>query len=90
MPYIPGNLNIRLSDIGDNTLQICSYSSPDVAATVAGAGYITDGFARGLKANDIVFVTDTTTPLVTSHRVQSVNAITGATNLSAGTIVGAT
>ncbi len=67
------------------------YTSADAAATVAGAGYITNGGDLGMQVNDLVQVIDTATPLITSHRVKTVSSTSpGAVNLSAGTTVGAT
>lgn len=89
MAYSSTGLSVRNFDIGDVGSQMVSYTSADVAATVAAAGYISDGASRGIKLNDWVIVTDTTTPLLTSHRVSAVNATTGALTLSAGVTIGA-
>lgn len=88
MAYNGSNLSVFVSDVGDNALQIFTYTSADAAATVAAAGYITDATLRGMKVNDLVFVVDTATPLITSHRVTAASA-TSAT-LSTGVTVGNT
>ena len=62
------------------------YVTADVYSTVAGAGYITNGGALGMKVGDIVLDTGTSGPTLYVHRVTSVSATyPGAVNLSAGT-----
>jgi hypothetical protein len=60
------------------------YVSADSAATVAVAGYITDGGFRGAKVNDRFNVTNTSTSpaTVTKHLVVTANTSTGALDLS--------
>lgn len=65
-----------------------TYSSADAVATVAGAGYFTNGVALGMKLNDLVIVVDTATPLISTCRVKTVGA--AAVTVSSGTTVGAT
>lgn len=62
---------------------VWTYSSTDGAATVDGAGYITNAKGLGMKAGDIVFVSDTdASPLiVTTHIVASI-AANGSANLT--------
>jgi len=90
MTYATTNQPIMVNNgsINDNVgMRFWQYQSADVAATVAGAAYFTDGKTLGMKVHDLVFVSDTTTPLITVHQVLS---FTGqATNLSAGTTIGA-
>ena len=71
---------------GKNT--VWGYTSADAVATVAGAGYFSDALQRGMQVNDLVFVIDTATPLVSTARVQSFTG--NAANLSAGVTVGNT
>lgn len=67
------------------------YTSADAAATVAGAGYFTNGGDLGMALNDMVKVVDTATPLVTYHRVKTVVAGSpGAVTVSAGVTIGNT
>lgn len=66
--------------------RVWAYSSSDPAATVDGAGYISNGDKLGMKVGDIVNVTDTVTPLVTSHRVAAVS--TSGADLGTGTTIG--
>lgn len=80
-----------VSDIGNQGPQLWTYKSADAVATVATAGYITNGLALGMKVNDIVEVLDTATPLVTTHRVSTVSSTyPGVTNLSAAVTIGNT
>lgn len=89
MAYNNANLQLLVAAIaGSPAPNLWSYSSADVAASVDNAGYISDGGARGMKVNDLVLVSDTTTPLITTHLVLSVNATTGAVDLGNGTTVG--
>lgn len=50
------------------------YVSADAAATVLGAGYITDGDALGMKVNDSITIVDSATPLATLAMVDAVAA----------------
>ncbi len=50
------------------------YVSADPAATVLGAGYITDGDDLGLKVNDCITIIDSATPLATLAMVDAVAA----------------
>lgn len=60
------------------------YKSTDVAATVNGAGYFTNGNLLGMRAGDTIRIYDTTTPLVTWAWVSTVNATTNAVSTTAG------
>lgn len=50
------------------------YKSTDDDATTNGAGYYTNGSALGMRAGDMVYVYDTTTPKGSQHYVSSVTA----------------
>jgi hypothetical protein len=67
--------------------RIWSYVSADVAATVAGAGYFSNAGQLGMKANDVILVVDTSTPLLTGFLVHSISATSpGAATLGASGI----
>lgn len=84
----PALLLVTVTNFGPG--QIWGYKSADAAATVAGAGYFTNGGQLGMKVGDLVVVFDTATPLITSHQVLVVGTTgNGAVNLSAGTTIGA-
>jgi hypothetical protein len=65
------------------------YDSADAIATVAAAGYFTNGVALGMLVGDLVFVNDQTTPLLSTSRVAAINANGTAVNLGTGTTIGA-
>lgn len=60
--------------VGTNGGALWIYVSADAAATVLGAGYITDGDALGMKVNDSIIIIDSTTPLSTLAMVDAVAA----------------
>lgn len=70
--------------IGNVYPSIWGYNSTDTATAVDASGYITNAKQLGMRAGDLVIVTDTdASPVVTTtHRVVSVNATTGAADLS--------
>jgi hypothetical protein len=72
-------------------VSLWAYTSADAAATVAAQDYITNPVDLGMAVNDLVYVFDTATPLITSHRVKTVSAVatTGAL-LSTGVTIGNT
>lgn len=77
----------------DNSQQgtsLWEYTSADAAATVAGTNYISNGQDLGMALNDLVIVVDTATPLITTHRVKTLDTATKGVTLGAGTTVGAT
>lgn len=59
-----------------------NYVSADAAATVAGAGYFTNGGDLGMKVGDLVWVYNTAGSLISLHRVTTV----GTTGLGAVTV----
>lgn len=68
------------------------YSSVDAAATVDGAGYITNAAKLGMRVNDMVMVldSDASPTIVTTHIVASISAA-GAANLTdTGATIGTT
>jgi len=93
MAYVTSNppqllIGALTSSNGPN---LWSYVSADAVATVAGAGYFTNGGQLGLKVNDLMIVVDTATPLISTVRVKTVSTTSpGATTVSSGTTVGAT
>jgi hypothetical protein len=70
--------------------RIWKYESVDAATLVRVAGYFTNGWKLGMRANDIVFVTDTDSSNATTiHTVNSASA-TGGVDLTDGLAVGTT
>jgi hypothetical protein len=58
------------------------YRTADVKSVVAVTGYFTNALDLGFLVGDVVEVQDTTTPMVSLHRVTAVTA--SATAISAG------
>jgi hypothetical protein len=75
MPPIAGGFTVGSSDMRGG---LWFYASSDAVATVRGAGYFTDGFNRGMRKGDVVFVYDTNTPNMSLNWVSTVSS-TGAT-----------
>lgn len=73
MAYVPANLSKVAGGVGGpNTWY---YKGVDVHTDVDAAGFFTDGDARGMKVDDIVYVVKTTaTKGATLHTVDSVTA----------------
>lgn len=67
-----GNPNANANEA--TGINIWSYVSADAAATVNGAGYITNGDALGMKVGDIVNGRDTATPKTYISYVSAVTA----------------
>ncbi|MBZ9981330.1 hypothetical protein LB521_09180 [Mesorhizobium sp. BR-1-1-8] len=69
--------------------RIWKYESVDAATLVRVSGYFTNGWQLGMRANDIVFVTDTDTSNTTTiHTVNSASA--SGVDLTDGLAVGTT
>lgn len=79
MAYVPAtSAPLKLVAPVDNSAPggaIWYYYSPvDSAATVAGAGYFTDGQDRGMKVGDLVIIYDVANTIVKTCQVLSVAA----------------
>lgn len=62
------------------------YTNTDAHTDVDAAGYFTDGYDRGMKLYDLVFVIDTDTATGTMHYVTTVSTTTSAVTISAATL----
>jgi hypothetical protein len=69
------------------TGQVWAYRSTDAATAVDATGYITNAKALGMRAGDLVRVTNTATNITTMHHVMSITAA-GAADLADGTTIG--
>ena len=78
MAYTSATLNLVISGQGIAP-SVWTYTNTDAHATVAGAGYFSDGANKGLKANDIVFVVDTDSATATMHGVLNATTVNAAT-----------
>lgn len=69
--------------------RIWGYDSEDGASDVDASGYFTNGYALGMRHNDLIFVTDTNaSPTITTSHL--VNVTTTTVNLSEGVTLGTT
>lgn len=78
MAYVTTNPpQLVMGSVGGVGSQVWSYKSTDANTVVDGASYITNGGALGMRAGDIVIVTDTDAAAgakVTVHGVDTVSA----------------
>lgn len=63
------------------------HTSVDAAAVVQVSGFITNGGSYGMKVGDILQHTESDTGIVSSHYVVTVDATTGAVDLSNSTVI---
>ncbi len=73
MAYVPANLQ-KLAGSGPTATQLWTFKGVDSLATIKGAGFITDGSARGMRVGDQVIYSDTNTPLTSLVTVSAVTA----------------
>jgi hypothetical protein len=89
MAYNGENLSLLTQTVkGD--FKIWLYRSVDPIATVRAANYISDANLRGMNVQDLVLVSDTNVPTAQLCLVISINATTGAADLSDGTVIAQT
>jgi hypothetical protein len=77
MAYVPDNLSLKVPAPGAG-VQFWHLSGVDAIATVRAANFISNARAAGMRVGDILFYSDTATPLQSMSRVTAVTA-TGAT-----------
>lgn len=63
------------------------HTSADAGAAVDTTGFVSNGGKYGMKVGDLLQHTNTGTNIVTLHRVMTVNATTGAVDLSDTTTI---
>ena len=93
MPYSTATLSlVETGGIGNTQRSVWAMENTDAVTTVRVAGYISNARARGMKVGDIVDYTKTDASPITIQRmiVVSINATTGAADLSDGTAITAT
>lgn len=73
MAYSTSNPPVLLVPSMGEGVQLWAYYDGDVVGDVDAAGYFTNGEALGMRVGDVVFVSDTTTPLVTVCWVSAVS-----------------
>lgn len=89
MAYTSANLSCILQAIAGPSFW--HHTSADATAAVDTASFITDGGAKGMKVNDIVYHKDSTTTAtaLTMHKVVTVSSTyPGVVDLSDGVVVG--
>jgi hypothetical protein len=75
MAYDPTKLRLATDDYSGNVARRWDYTTTaDSDATITGAGYISDGVKRGMKAGDIVDVIATTGPKFKRYQCASLGA----------------
>lgn len=90
MTYATSNSPYLITQGIGGVRKMWAYSSSDPTATVRAAGYFTNGYDLGMRANDIVILHDTTTQIVSSHTILTATAGTTTVDLGDGTTIGAT
>lgn len=92
MAYNAANLRKMVMAGIDNSVAggIWFYTSADAVATVVAQNYITNPIDQGMLPNDLVFIFDTNTPLISTSRVKTVGAAGVGALLSTGITVGNT
>ena len=81
MAYSANDLRLVSAPVGSLAGKIWHLRTEDAAATVDTAGYISDGYARGMSVGDLVFRVIPTTGLGGLHLVQAVT-VGGAADLT--------
>jgi hypothetical protein len=92
MAYSTSNPPVLLAQGISSTRKLWLYASIDAATLVRVAGYITNAASLGMKAGDLVWQIDTDASPIAAQlmTVNSINATTGAADLTDGTAVTAT
>jgi hypothetical protein len=67
--------------------RLWTHQSADAGATVDTTGFVSDGGKYGMKVGDLFQHTNTSTNIVTLHRVMTVNSTTKAVDLSDTTTI---
>ncbi|MCW5747736.1 MAG: hypothetical protein KIT36_16225 [Alphaproteobacteria bacterium] len=86
MAYATSNPPRMVLDLGLGSYpKLWVYASADAAATVDASGYFTDGYDRGMRDGDLIFVYATGSKIWSAHTV----TVSGTTvNLADGTTIG--
>lgn len=81
MAYSANNLILVSSPVGTLKGKVWALQTEDATGTVDTAGYISDGYARGMSVGDLVIRVIPSTGLGGTHLVQSVT-VGGAADLT--------
>jgi hypothetical protein len=88
MAYVPDNLALAINGVGAQSYpRLFTYynSAADSDATIVGAGYFSDGVAKGMRKGDLVDCVNVGTPLYKRYQVLSTSA--GAATVQAPTAI---
>ncbi len=91
MAYTPSSFVLLSSGLGGIGPAMWSHSSTDATGDVDAAGYFATAGKYGVKVGDIIYHSNTTTAaavVTTAHIVNTVDATTGAANVSVGVVIG--
>jgi len=87
MAYTASTLTLTTESPLTGAGQQWRHASIDASTVVRVTGFITNGGLYGMKVNDILYHTETDTGITTAHRVVTVDATTGAVDLSDATVI---
>lgn len=88
MAYVPDNLALLDTQIGGYQPRVWRYTTAaDADATIVGAGYFSDGYAKGMRVGDIVHVIATTGPKYKLYQCTVSSATTGLSTVAAPTAI---
>lgn len=90
MAYSTSNPPALIAEGVGGNFRLWAYKSTDAPAAVRVSGYITDGYALGMRAGDLVLVVDTDASPITLQLMIVTSATASAVDLSDGTAVTAT
>lgn len=90
MAYATTNPPVLIGQGIGGSYSIWFYRSTDAATSVRVSGYFTDGYARGMRAGDLVIVVDTDASPIAMQLMIVTSASSTAVDLSDGTAVTAT
>jgi hypothetical protein len=79
MAYAPDNLWLGINPVGAGSYpRVFLYynSAADSDATIVGAGYFSDGVAKGMRKGDLVDCVNVATPLYKRYQVLSTSGAT--------------
>jgi len=76
MAYVSDNLNLVTATVGGEAPRIFTYknATPDADAGIVGAGYFSDGIAKGMRIGDLVDAVQTGTAKYKRYQVTAVTA----------------
>lgn len=88
MAYVADNLALMWSPVGNGIVpKIFVYqTAADADATIVGAGYFSDGYAKGMRLGDLVYAVATTGPKKKEYQVTTAT-VGGACTVSAVTAI---